>query len=120
MGNCMATLPVYDIARFVWVCSSLWDHLYFSSLDKAAGVSPLRQQWPIRFGTTFAYATASLLPAAIEAAYDQQLWTLSKHGFFSLNGINDLSALKSTSTGFLNAELLAHAKLAVLLAFCSR
>ncbi|KAF5876372.1 uncharacterized protein Bfra_002776sb [Botrytis fragariae] len=58
----MATPLVYDIARFVWT----------------AAESPLRQQWPISFGTIFAYATASLLAAAIEAAYDQQLWTLSK------------------------------------------
>ncbi|TGO45438.1 hypothetical protein BCON_0391g00020 [Botryotinia convoluta] len=93
-------------------------HLYFSSLDKTAAGSPLRQQWAIRFGTIFAYATASLSAAAIGAAYEQHLWTLFKQDSFSLSGFDDLFALKSTPTSFFNVELLAHAKLAVLLALC--
>ncbi|TGO08864.1 hypothetical protein BTUL_0188g00130 [Botrytis tulipae] len=71
---------------------AIWHHLYFSSLEKTATGSPLRQQLAIRLGTMFAYAPASLFAAAIGAAYDQHLWTSLKHYSFSLNGLDDLFA----------------------------
>ncbi|KAF7907999.1 hypothetical protein EAE99_011746 [Botrytis elliptica] len=79
-------------------------HLCFSSLNKTAA----------GFVTIFAYATSSLFAAAIGAAYDQHLWTLFKQDSFSLNGLDDLLALKSTPSGSFNVEVLAPAKLAVL------
>lgn len=121
MGNCMAT-PLWFMILLV-LCGyalTIGHHFYFSSLDKIAAGSPLRRQGPISFGAIFTQA-------AMGAIYDQHSLTLFKRDSFSLfkvdsfpfNGLDYFFALKSTPTGFFIVELLAHAKLVVLLALYS-
>lgn len=91
-------------------------HLHYASLDASLAGSSSRQQWAIKVGTVLAYAVVSLFATTVGAAYDQYFWKLFKRNSYSLNGLDDLFALKSMPTDFLNVELLGQAKLAVFLA----
>lgn len=91
-------------------------HLYYASLNGSTAGSASKQQWPIRFGTAFAYLTTSCLNAAVGLAFTQQLWHSMRNKSFSIDGIDKMFAITTDPTSFWSWEVISRAKVVSLLA----
>jgi hypothetical protein len=91
-------------------------HLYYASLEGSTTGSASRQQWPIRFGTAFAYLITTCLNAAVGLAFTQQLWRSVRQKSFSVNSIDKIFGITTDPTGFWSLEVLGKAKIVSLIA----
>lgn len=74
------------------------------------------QQWMLRAGTALAYTAKIFFALSIGSAMTQHLWQLMRSGPFSLGAIDNLFDLKNHPLRIFKSELLAKAKISILLA----
>jgi len=91
-------------------------HLYFLSLNRTIAGSPLRRQWPMRFGSAFSFLVIALLKITCDTAYSQYTWILFKQQTSSLNTIDRLFALTTDVTAFFSLDISRSVKFAAFLA----
>ena len=91
-------------------------YLYYASLNGSAAGSASRQQWPIRFGTAFAYLVTSCLNAAVGLAFTQQLWRSVRQKPFSIDSLDKMFGITTDPTSFWSWQVLSRAKIVYFLA----
>lgn len=95
---------------------ALGHHLYYASLNGTTAGSASRQQWPIRFGTAFAYLVTSCLNAAVGLAFTQQLWRSVRQKWFSIASLDKMFGITTDPTSFRSWQVLSRAKVVTFLA----
>jgi hypothetical protein len=70
----------------------------------------------LRAGTALAYVAKLLFALSIGSAFSQRLWQSLRSKYFTLGAVDNLFDLKNDPTRLLKLEVLASAKVAVLLA----
>lgn len=95
---------------------ALGHHLYYASLNGTTAGSASRQQWPIRFGTAFAYLVTSCLNAAVGLAFTQQLWRSVRQKSFSIASLDKMFGITTDPTSFRSWQVLSRAKVVTFLA----
>ena len=74
------------------------------------------QEWKIRFGTAFAFATKTAFAGAVVAAYNQRLYVSTKDSAITVEGLDALFAATNDIFSFTSLDFISNAKLAAMLA----
>lgn len=101
---------------FTGAVLALSHHFYYISLHGKQNGSATRQEWATTFGTAFSFLVVALFRSAVAEAYNQYIWTIVKRRSFGLGSLDRLFAMTSNLLGFLSWELLANAKVALIIA----
>lgn len=96
--------------------SALGHHLYYSTLDKQHAGTAAQQQWVTRIGTALAFLTQATLGAAVLISRSQRVWVSLRTKFLSLYAIDALFGVTDNLLHFVNGEMIAHAKVATMMA----
>jgi hypothetical protein len=91
-------------------------HVYYSRLDGTPVASAGHQQWAIRFGTAFSFLVKSCLQASTVLACGQCAWKVLRSKSLTMGGIDNIFALTSTPSSFLQWELYKEARPVLLVA----
>ncbi|KAF2490821.1 hypothetical protein BU16DRAFT_585187 [Lophium mytilinum] len=91
-------------------------HVYYKSLDNTVVGSAARQQWPIRFGTAFAFFVKTCLTTATGTAYVQWAWRRCRQKAVTIDAINRAFAVDKNIFLFLNLNFLSEFPIAVVVA----
>jgi hypothetical protein len=94
-------------------------HVYYRSLDGKIASTAKTQQWPIRFGTAFAFLTVLLLKRPVVTACTQYTWVILRHRSVAIKGIDKLFSITSDPTSLWSFELAKKAKVVLVLATLS-
>jgi hypothetical protein len=110
-------LPVQLLGSLLCgIALAVFHHIYYKSLDGNIISQAKAQQWPIRFGTAFSFLAASLLKAAVKIAYTQYMWTMLRHKYISIKGIDKMFSITSNPISLCSFELGKDAKVVLILA----
>ncbi|KAM3069612.1 hypothetical protein ACMFMF_008826 [Clarireedia jacksonii] len=88
-------------------------HVYYKALDSQLAGSAARQQWPLRFGTTFAFLVKVCLTTATGIAYVQGIWTIFRQRAVTIEAIDAAFAANTNVFKFSNWGFLSNFKIPV-------
>ncbi|KAE9377411.1 hypothetical protein N431DRAFT_453756 [Stipitochalara longipes BDJ] len=98
------------------IALAMGHHFYYYALHGSVVPTSGTQQWPIRFGSAFAFSAISFCKTAITTALTQYTWAILRHKSISIKGIDKAFAITSNPTGIWSFELVKEAKVVVMLA----
>jgi hypothetical protein len=99
------------------ISTALVHHFYYRGLMGSIAGNTARQQGVIWFGTGLNNVTLFFLNSANGIALTQAIWWTVKRHAMTIGGLDNLFALSTDITGFINFELLRRAKIAIIIAF---
>jgi hypothetical protein len=102
---------------FLGIATATIHHFYYFNLEDSIAGNTTKQQWVIWVGTGLNNVTLFFLNSANGIALTQSIWYTVKRRAMTVGALDNLFGLSNDITGFINLELLKHAKLAVFLAF---
>ena len=80
-------------------------HLFYRHLDMTIVQTKNNQEWPLRFGNTFALATKTALVAAVGIVYTQHIWTVFRRKLITVKGIDAITAAPNDVFALLSGEM---------------
>lgn len=104
------------ILAFNGAALAIGHHIYYSKLDGTLVASASHQQWAIRFGTAFSFLVQSCLQSSTVLACGQCVWRVLRSKSLTIGGIDDIFALTSSPSSFLQWELYNVARPVLLVA----
>ncbi len=94
-------------------------HGYYLVLGGTLVQSPSQQAWALRIGTGLAFLVKVGFSTAVGIAGVQEMWATLRRKSMSIAAIDGMFAIMASPTAALNIDLLAHAKLLLMLAVAS-
>ncbi|KAH8704498.1 hypothetical protein GQ44DRAFT_764111 [Phaeosphaeriaceae sp. PMI808] len=88
-------------------------HFYYSYLD---GRAAQNQSWIIRSGTAIAFLAKLLFSISVGVAFPQRVWQTLRSKPLTIGAVDALFALRGEASSFFNREMIAHAKIASIIA----
>ncbi|KAF8860857.1 hypothetical protein BDZ45DRAFT_550322, partial [Acephala macrosclerotiorum] len=101
---------------------AIWHHAYYNSLVGTSVATDeskwdrKSQQWQIRYGIAFAFASKTCLAASISIAYQQHIWTTMGRKPISVSGLDATFGAINDLSSFISLSFISNVKLGALLA----
>lgn len=99
------------------ISTALVHHFYYHGLMGSIAGNTARQQAVIWLGTGLINVTLFFLNSANGIALTQAIWWTVKRHAMTIRSLDNLFALSTDITGFINVELLRRAKIAIIVGF---
>jgi hypothetical protein len=99
------------------ISAAVSHHFYYHGLMGSIAGNTARQQGVIWVGTGLNNLTLFFLNSANGIALTQAIWWTVKRRAMTIGGLDNLFALSTDITGFINFELLRRAKIAIIVSF---
>jgi hypothetical protein len=101
---------------FAAIVFAIAHHLYYAKLNNTLVGPTTKQQWPIRFGTAFAFLVKASLTTATGTAYIQWVWRICRQQPVTIGAVDSAFAVDRNPFLLLNWGFISDFQLPVLLA----